>query len=56
MTDRKDTSGRTTLTGREARQGRIILNTRARRIVFFSAFAAIALIAVIGLYAAAASV
>jgi hypothetical protein len=55
MTDHRDTSGRTTLTGREARQGRIVLNTPGRRILFFGAFAAIALLAVIGLFVAAAS-
>jgi hypothetical protein len=55
MTDRHENSDRTTLTGREARQGRIVLNTPGRRIVFVSAFVAIALLGVIGLVVAAAS-
>ena len=46
---------RTTLSGERARQGRIVLNTPVRRMIFFGAFAAIGLFCVLTLVIAAAT-
>lgn len=46
---------RQTLTGEQARQGRIVLNTPMKRMLFFGAFAAIGLFCVLTLVVAIAS-
>ncbi|MPY75808.1 MAG: peptide ABC transporter permease [Alphaproteobacteria bacterium] len=46
---------RTSLTGEQARQGRIVLKTSMKRMLFFGAFAAIGLFCVLTLIVAVAS-
>lgn len=53
MSDQDRKSDRTTLTAREARQGRIVLNTTGRRVLFFGSFIAVLALAVIVLAVAA---
>ncbi len=46
---------RPVLSGEEARQGRIVLNTRVKRMIFLGAFAAIGLFCILTLIIAAAT-